>query len=170
MRADDEAEFRSFAASNMRALRRTAFLLCGDWHHADDVVQNVLTKLYSNWPKIQHRENVGAYVRKMVVRATFERRRRFSWHREVSFAQPPETPTADEPHVEDCVVLLSALAKIPPRQRAVLTLRFWDDLDVAQTASILGCTEGTVKSQTARGLSALRALLADSHLMEERPS
>ncbi len=74
MNADDEAEFRGFASSNIRGLRRTAFLLCGDWH-ADDVVQNVLTKLYCNWQRIQRRESLDAYVRKMLVRATFERKR-----------------------------------------------------------------------------------------------
>ncbi|HXR41114.1 MAG TPA: SigE family RNA polymerase sigma factor [Acidothermaceae bacterium] len=170
MNAEDEADFRSFATSRMRDLRRTAYLLCGDWHHADDVTQTVLTKLYSNWTKIQERERVDAYVRTMLVRATFERKRRFWWRRELSSAQPPETPVDIETHVEERLVLLDALAKMPPRQRAVLVLRFWEDQDVAETANALGCTEGTVKSQTARGLTALRALLADSHLMEGRSS
>lgn len=170
MDADDEADFRNFAASRMRGLRRTAFLLCGDWHHADDVTQTVLTKLYCNWTKIQRRERVDAYVRTMVVRATFDRKRRFSWRRELSSAHPPETPIADNAHVEERMVLLDALAKMPPRQRAVLVLRFWDDLDIADTASALGCSEGTVKSQTARGLVTLRALLSDSQLMEGHSS
>lgn len=170
MDAEDEADFRSFAASRMRDLRRTAYLLCGDWHHADDVAQTVLTKLYSNWNKIQERERVDAYVRTMLVRATFERRRRFWWRRELSSAQLPDTATDVDAHVEDRLVLLDALGKMAPRQRAVLVLRFWEDLDVAETAATLGCSEGTVKSQTARGLTTLRALLADSHLMEGRSS
>lgn len=170
MKADDEAEFRNFAAANMRGLRRTAFLLCGDWHHADDVVQNVLTKLYRNWTRIQRHERVDAYVRTMVVRATFDRRRRLFWSRELTTAQMPETLVDDDAHVEDRMVLFAALDRMPPRQRAVLVLRFFNDLDVAETASIFGCTTGTVKSQTARGLSSLRALLADSQLMEGRPS
>jgi DNA-directed RNA polymerase specialized sigma24 family protein len=74
MDAAGEAEFRSFAASRMRDLRRAAYLLCGDWHHADDATQTVLTKLYSNWNKLQERERVDAYVHTMLVRATFERR------------------------------------------------------------------------------------------------
>jgi RNA polymerase sigma factor (sigma-70 family) len=86
----------------------------------------------------------------------------------LSFALPPESAVTDGNHVEDRMVLLEALAKMPPRQRAVLVLRFWDDLEVAETASILGCSEGTVKSQTARGLANLRELLADSHLVEEQ--
>ncbi|MGH8890065.1 MAG: SigE family RNA polymerase sigma factor [Acidothermaceae bacterium] len=165
MNAGDEADFRNFAESNMRGLRRTAFLLCGDWHHADDVVQTVLAKLYANWTKIQRRERVEAYVRTMIVRATFDRRRRFSWQREITSARPPETPSDDNHHIEDRIVLLAALAKMPPRQRAVLVLRFWDDLDVADTAAALGCSEGTVKSQTARGLTNLRALLTDPELL-----
>lgn len=170
MKANDEAEFRSYAAANMRALRRTAFLLCGDWHHADDVVQNVLTKLYCNWTRIQRRERVDAYVRTMVVRATFDRRRRLFWRRELSTPAPPETPFEVDDHFEDRLVLLAALAKMPPRQRAVLVLRFFDDLDVAETAAALGCTTGTVKSQTARGLSNLRTLLANYQQLEGRRS
>ena len=170
MNAEDEADFRSFAASRMRDLRRTAYLLCGDWHHADDVTQTVLTKLYTNWNKVQERGRVDSYVRTMLVRATFERKRRFWWRRELSSAQPPDTPADVDTHVEDRLVLLEALGKMPPRQRAVLVLRFWEDLDVAETAATLGCSEGTVKSQTARGLTNLRALLANSHLMEGRSS
>lgn len=170
MNAADEADFRNYAASNMRGLRRTAFLLCGDWHHADDVVQNVLTRLYQHWTRIQRREQVDAYVRRMVVRATFERKRRFAWRRELNSAQPPETPVDDDAHVEERIVLLDALAKMPPRQRAVVVLRFWDDRDVADTAAILDCSEGTVKSQTARGLATLRTLLTDSQLVEGRSS
>jgi RNA polymerase sigma-70 factor (sigma-E family) len=154
----------------MRDLRRTAYLLCGDWHHADDVTQTVLTKLYRNWNKIQERERIDSYVRTVLVRATFERRRRFWWWRELSSAQPPETATEVDSHVEDRLVLLEALGKMPPRQRAVLVLRFWEDLDVAETAATLGCSEGTVKSQTARGLTNLRAMLTGSHLMEGRSS
>lgn len=170
MNAGDEADFRNFAESNMRSLRRTAFLLCGDWHHADDVVQTVLTKLYRNWPKIQRRERIEAYVRTMLVRATFDRRRRLSWHREITSAEPPETPSNHDHHIEDRIVLLAALAKMPPRQRAVLVLRFWGDLDVADTAAALGCSEGTVKSQTARGLTHLRALLSEpENLAGSRP-
>ncbi len=170
MNAEDEADFRSFAASRMRDLRRTAYLLCGDWHHADDVTQTVLTKLCSNWNKIQERERVDAYVHTMLVRATFERRRKFWWRREISSAQPPETPTLDDAHVEDRLVLLEALGKMPPRQPAGLVLPCWEALAAEEPAATPRCSEGTVKSQTARGLTNLRALLANSHLMEGRSS
>jgi RNA polymerase sigma-70 factor (sigma-E family) len=168
MDAAAEAEFHSFAASRMRDLRRTAYLLCGDWHHADDATQTVLTKLYSNWTKIQEHERVDAYVHTMLVRATFERRRKFWWRKEVSSSQPPETPASDDARVEERMVLVDALAKMPPRQRAVVVLRYWQDLDVAETAQALNCSEGTVKSQSARGLATLRALLSES--MEGRSS
>jgi RNA polymerase sigma-70 factor (sigma-E family) len=160
VRAADEAEFKAYAAGRMRELRRTAFLLCGDWHHADDVVQTVFTKLYVNWDKVQRHDRLDGYVRTMLVRATFDRRRRLSWRRELSSAEAPETAIVAPSSVEDRLLLFDALAKMPPRQRAVVVLRFWEDLDVAETARLLGCTEGTVKSQSARGLAKLRELLA----------
>jgi RNA polymerase sigma-70 factor (sigma-E family) len=161
VRAADEAEFKAYAAARMRDLRRTAFLLCGDWHHADDVVQTVFTKLYISWDKVQRHDRLDGYVRTMLVRATFDRRRRLSWRRELSSAALPETEaTTTASSVEDRLVLFDALAKMPPRQRAVVVLRFWQDLDVTETAHLLGCTEGTVKSQSARGLAKLRELLA----------
>jgi RNA polymerase sigma-70 factor (sigma-E family) len=169
MRATDEAEFKAYAAARMRELRRTAFLLCGDWHHADDVVQTVLTKLYLNWTKVQQRDRLDAYVRTMLVRTTFDRRRKLSWRREVSSAVLPEAPSPATGNVEDRMLLFDALAKMPPRQRAVVVLRFWEDLDVAETAAVLDCSQGTVKSQSARGLAKLRELLAPVHLMEGQP-
>lgn len=169
MRATDEAEYKAYAGARMRELRRTAFLLCGDWHHADDVVQAVFTKLYLNWGKVQRHDRLDAYVRTMLVRATFDRRRRLSWRREVSWAEPPEVPARGDSSVDDRLLLFDALAKMPPRQRAVVVLRFWEDLDVAETAHVLGCSEGTVKSQSARGLAKLRELLAHQYLMEGQP-
>ena len=142
MRATDEAEFKAYAAARMRELRRTAFLLCGD---------------------------CDAYVRTMLVRATFDRRRKLSWRREVSSAALPEAPSRASGNVEDRLLLFDALAKMPPRQRAVVVLRFWEDLDVAETAAVLDCSQGTVKSQSARGLAKLRELLAPEHLMEGQP-
>jgi RNA polymerase sigma-70 factor (sigma-E family) len=165
----DDAEFKAYAGARMRELRRTAFLLCGDWHHADDVVQTVLTKLYLNWDKVQQRDRLDGYVRTMLVRATFERRRRLSWRRDVSSSVLPERPSKASGNVEDRLLLFDALAKMPPRQRAVVVLRFWEDLDVAETAALLDCSQGTVKSQSARGLATLRELLASEHLMKGQP-
>jgi RNA polymerase sigma-70 factor (sigma-E family) len=167
--AADEAEFKAYAAARMRALRRTAYLLCGDWHQAEDAAQTVLTKLYTHWDRVDRKDALDAYVRTMLVRATLEQRRRLWWRREVSTAEPPET-ASPSPDTEQRIVVVEALAKVPPRQRAVLVLRFWEDLDVAQTAATLGCSPGTVKSQTSRGLTTLRALLSETHPLEGRPS
>jgi RNA polymerase sigma-70 factor (sigma-E family) len=167
MRAEDEAEFKAFAAARMTHLRRTAYLICGDWHRADDAVQNVLVKLYVHWERIGRTERLDAYVRTMLIRATLDHRRRFWWQREISTGAPPDIVTAQSTQVEDRIVLVDALAAMPPRQRAVVVLRYWEDLDVTETATVLGCSEGTVKSQSARGLARLRNLLADPHLMKE---
>ena len=168
MHASDEAEFRAYAAARMRPLRRTAFLLCGDWHHAEDAVQTVLTKLYTRWDRVDRRDSLDAYVRTMLVRTTLERRRRSWWRREVSTAQVPDTEPVYDVEPAERMALMAALAQMPPRQRAVVVLRFWEDLDVAQTAAALGCSTGTVKSQTSRGLATLRLLLTQP--MEGRSS
>jgi RNA polymerase sigma-70 factor (sigma-E family) len=176
VREADEAEFRAYAAARLRSLRRTSFLLCGDWHRADDAVQVVLTKLYVNWEKVNRLDRLEGYVRTMLVRATFDHRRRFWWRQEITSAQVPDTAhatnnnSAQADDVENRVVLMAALAKMPPRQRAVVVLRYWDDLDITETAHVLNCSEGTVKSQSARGLANLRTLLTDSQLVEGQAS
>jgi RNA polymerase sigma-70 factor (sigma-E family) len=162
MSATDEGAFRAFALSHRAVLRRTAYLLCGDWHQADDLVQTALVKLYVAWPRIRSIDPPDAYAHRTLVRCYLDERRR-PWRREspvdliddVSLVQQPE---------DDLLDLRSALARLPRRQRATLLLRFWLDMSVAQTADALGCSEGTVKSQTARALSTLRELLGDPAL------
>ena len=145
-------------AARSDAMRGTAYLLCGDWHRAEDLVQTAFTKLYLAWGRVSRHEVLDAYVRQMLVRTFLDERRRGWWRRErttsvpVDGALPPDTP-------ENRLVLLEALANVPPRQRAVLVLRYWEDLSVETTAEILGCSTGTVKSQSARGLAAMRHLL-----------
>ncbi len=158
---DDEAEFLAFAHARSASLRRTAFLLCGDWHHAEDIVQVALTKLFGAWRKVQRRDAVDAYARQIVVRVFLDDRRR-GWSREDPTEQLPEPCSAASDRTEERIVLLAALDQVPPRQRAVLVLRFWEDLTVAETAEALRCSEGNVKSQTSRGLVALRALIGGS--------
>jgi RNA polymerase sigma-70 factor (sigma-E family) len=159
-----EADYRAYASARMAALRRTAYLLCGDWHHAEDAVQSVLTKLYVHWDKVERKQALDAYVRTMLVRATLEQRRRVWWRRELSVAELPDTVAHPSDSTEERLALAAALAQMPPRQRAVIVLRFWEDLDVAQTAAALGCSEGTVKSQSSRGLDSMRRLLSDPYL------
>ncbi len=163
MEQRDEQEFAEYFAVRRDAVRRTAYLMCGDWHRADDLAQTAFVALHRRWHKIRDREALDAYVRRTVVRAVIDESRR-PWRRERFTDQLPDTPTTAA-DIGDAVatrhVLLDGLRKVPPRQRAVLVLRFLEGLDVAAAAKVLRCTEGTVKSQTARGLEALRAELGD---------
>jgi RNA polymerase sigma-70 factor (sigma-E family) len=166
MRAADEAEFREWAGARQAALRRTAFLLCGDWHRAEDLVQETLTKMYRRWPQLIRRDAIESYARRVLTNAHIDDRRRRS-STEVSIAIVPGDWEAADSAVDGDLderaalrlTMLSALEKMPPSQRAVLVLRYWEDLTQSQTAEILGCSEGNVKSQASRGLQSLRAEL-----------
>lgn len=163
-----EGAFRAFALSRRPALRRTAYLLCGDWYQADDLVQSALVKLYVAWPRVRGTDPPDAYVQRILVRCYLDERRR-PWRRE----SPVEHMDHDGPVArpeEDLLDLRSALAGLPRRQRATLLLRFWLDMSVAQTADALDCSEGTVKSQTARALTTLRDVLGDPALTTEESS
>ena len=165
MSGSDEDAFRAFALSRRPALRRTAFLLCGDWHQADDLVQTSLVKLYVAWPRVRTSGPPDAYAHRTLVRCFLDERRR-PWRRESPVDTIAESATAvwaDDEQAD----LGSALARLPRRQRATLLLRFWLDMSVTQTAEALGCSEGTVKSQTARALATLRNLLGDPALLTE---
>jgi RNA polymerase sigma-70 factor (sigma-E family) len=159
-----EREFAEYFRERRDAVRRTAFLLCGDWHRADDHAQAAFVALHRHWRRIRDREALDAWMRRTLVRAVVDESRR-PWRRERATAEPP-ADTAGVPPASDSVatrhVLVDGLRSVPPRQRAVLVLRFLDGLDVAGTAAVLGCSEGTVKSQTAHGLAALRAVLGDA--------
>ncbi|WP_435770063.1 SigE family RNA polymerase sigma factor [Nocardioides sp. SYSU DS0651] len=163
----DEAEFVEFAQGAHERLRRTAYLLCGDWDRAADHVQEGLIRVYVAWPRLTRAGREYAYARRAVVSAVFDHGRRRS-SREVPSDQLPDRVAG--PDLAEAVTaraaLMAALAQLPPRQRACVVLRYFDDLDVAATAAALGCTQGTVKSQTARGLAALRSMLDDSPLGE----
>jgi RNA polymerase sigma-70 factor (sigma-E family) len=168
MSAADEDAFRGYALSRRPALRRTAFLLCGDWHQADDLVQTALVKLYVAWTRVRADSPPDAYVQRILVRCFLDERRR-PWRRESPVDIVDDR--AATPYVEeDSFDLRSALSRLPKRQRATLLLRFWLDMSVAQTADALSCSEGTVKSQTARALTSLRELLADPVLATEESS
>jgi RNA polymerase sigma-70 factor (sigma-E family) len=157
--ARDE-EFSAFVAGSARRLRRVAFLLCGDWQLAEDLVQTALVKLYLAWDRVRSAAALDAFLRTTLVREFLNEGRR-PWRRERPLANLPEVPLAEgEFATEDRLLVRQALAQVPPRQRTVLVLRFLDDCDVAETARVMGCSEGTVKSQTARGLDRLRQLLA----------
>ncbi len=162
MRREEDAQFSEYVAARRDAVRRTAYLLCGDWHAADDLTQTAFVKLYGAWHRIRDRAALDAYVRSCLVRATIDASRR-PWRRERPVDAVPTRPAPVDiaSAVTDRELVRAALAAVPPRQRAVLVLRYFDGLDVAGAAAALGCAEGTVKSQTARGLAALRAALAE---------
>jgi RNA polymerase sigma-70 factor (sigma-E family) len=158
--ADDDG-FVQWASLRRRRLRRTAYLLCADWSAADDLVQESLVRVYRHWRRIASGEP-DAYARKVLTSVFIDERRR-PWRRETATATVPEEATVDEPSTVSGP-LLDALRQVPPRQRAVLVLRFWEDLSVEQTAQLLGCSTGNVKSQSARGLVRLRELLPEQAL------
>jgi len=155
--SERDQAFVEFVEVASPSLRRTAYLISGDRHRADDIVQDAFYKLYLHWPKVARAGNQFAYARRMVVNAAYDGGRR-PWRREVATAVIPEPPaTADfaSGHADRDQVL-DALRSLGPRQRACVVLRYYEDLSVEQTAEALGCSEGTVKSQAARGLETLR--------------
>ncbi|QXJ27035.1 SigE family RNA polymerase sigma factor [Actinomadura graeca] len=159
--ASDEREYVEYVTGALPGLRRIAHLLCRDPHRADDVVQAALTRLYVHWRRARAADDVDRYVRAILVRS-FLSERRLAWARVRLTGAPADTPglaSAPDPDVETREEVRAALARVPRRQRAVLVLRFLCDLPVAEVAEILGCSEGTVKSQTAHGLARLRALM-----------
>ena len=162
MTPDEEQEFGDYVVARSRRLCEFAYLLCGDWHAAEDAVQTALAKLFVAWRRLRERESMDAYVRRIVVRVIIDQRRLLRSQRESSWAEPPDvTPIGDAAEaMPERLAVLAALAKVPPRQRAVLVLRFFEEQSIEETAEALRCSTGTVKSQTARGLRTLRALLA----------
>ncbi len=155
-----DAEFTEFVQARLGALRRVAFLLARDWDRADDIVQAAITKLYVHWNRAQGDGHAEAYAKAIVVRE-FLSEQRSGWARRVSLAgEVPDRAAAASDHAA-VLDVRSALGALPPGQRATLVLRFYCDLSVGQAAEALGCSEGTVKSQTAKGLQALRRALED---------
>ncbi|MEU2704599.1 MULTISPECIES: SigE family RNA polymerase sigma factor [Micromonospora] len=164
---DRDTAFAEYFAARSDAMRGTAYLLCGDWHRAEDLVQTTFTKLYLVWNRVSRHDVLDSYVRQILIRLFLDERRRGWWRRErVSGADAEGPAPADAP--EDRLVMLQALAAVPPRQRAVLVLRYWEDLSIEETATVLNCSPGTVKSQAVRGLDTLRGLLSPTHIGVEK--
>ncbi|GAA1872454.1 SigE family RNA polymerase sigma factor [Asanoa iriomotensis] len=157
MKGPDEEEFREFVTNARDTLRGIAYLTCGSWAMADDAVGAALSKLYVRWNRIT---SPYAYARRTVVLAAIDETRR-PWRREQAAGHLlPDRPEPDPfGAVDEAMRVRAALAQVPPGQRAVLVLRFYEQLSVEETAEVLGRSQGTVKSQTARGLAALRAAL-----------
>lgn len=156
--AERDKAFVEFVEAATPSLRRTAYLIGGDRHKADDVVQETLYKVYLAWPKVQRAGDPLAYARRMLVNVAHDGRRR-PWRREVTIAEVPEVAVNSSDFATghaDRDEVLEALRALGPRQRACIVLRYYEDLSVEQTAEILGCSESTVRSQASRGLDALR--------------
>ena len=155
----DDAEFTEFVRARSGALLRTAYLILGDHGLAQDLVQEALTKVYVAWPRIQRSEGVEAYARVVVVNTAISWKRRKGWQGERAVGEVPEprAVTADEPDVR--LAIWRALQDLPTRQRATLVLRFYEDLSTKETARVMSCAEGTVKSQLSQGIERLRDVL-----------
>jgi RNA polymerase sigma-70 factor (sigma-E family) len=154
-----DREFSEFVAARGSALRRMAFLVCGDLDAAEDLVQTALLKLYLAWPKIKSRPSPEAYARQVIVRAHIDETRR-PWRREHTVDVLPDRPVVAPGPDEDSDALLNELRRLPPGQRTAIALRYWADVSIEETAHLMGCSPSTVKSQCARGLATLRASLA----------
>ena len=159
MKRTEEAAYRDYVTARMEVLRRTAYLLCRDWHLADDLVSITIGKLYRHWPRARRMEYLDAYVRRILVRTWLDEKGR-AWRREQPTELLPEVAVLPSADVVERLGLLELLDALPPRRRAAVVLRYYCDLSVEETAEILECAPGTVKSQTARGLDTLRALVA----------
>jgi RNA polymerase sigma-70 factor (sigma-E family) len=147
-------EFAEFVASRQRALLRSAWLLTGDWATAEDLVQTALVRAWPHWRRLPDGEAAEAYVRR-VMHNTFNSWWRRRWRGETPTADLPDTASPEnDPDVR--TALVAALRRLPRRQRAVVVLRYFDDLTEARAADALGCSVGTVKSQTSKALATLR--------------
>ena len=162
-RGQPDAEFTEFYAARVRALRRVAYLVVRDWHTAEDVTQRALVKVYRAWPRIQP-AGLEAYARRAVVNEALTHATRH--HRDLVVEQVPDRPLPPAPDDEP-LRLDAALAALPPQQRAVVALRFVDDLSVASTAEVLGIAEGTVKSHTSKAMATLRRLVPELSEIQE---
>lgn len=157
-----DTEFTEYVAARVSSLRRLAVVLCDDRQRADELVQATLVKLYVRWARVQAATHPDAYARAVLVRE-FIQERRSLWVKRVSLAGRVSDSPAASVDQDVALDLRAAVAALPARQRATLVLRFYCDLNVDQCADVLGCSPGTVKSQTSRALAAVRRTLGPEH-------
>jgi RNA polymerase sigma-70 factor (sigma-E family) len=163
-----DAEFQGFVVGRWPRLMRTAFLLTGEQHAAEDLVQTTLEQVYVAWRRVGSADEPEAYVRRVMINAHARRHRR----KLKEFLAPKddsglnrEVPDSGDPiaRADDRGALITALTQLPPRQRQAVVLRYWEDLSESQAAEAMGCSVGAVKSNAAKGIAKLRAIpgLAD---------
>jgi RNA polymerase sigma-70 factor (sigma-E family) len=158
VREDLEREYVEYFQPRLPQLHRLAVMLCGDADRADDIVQAAVTTLFTRWRQARQADNLDAYVRRSVVN-TFLSERRQRWSRVVLTETLPDRPAATGQPADERLEIRAALRTLPPKQQAVLALRFLCDLPVDEVAELVGCSPGTVKSQTSDGLAKLRRKL-----------
>ncbi|MBE7324173.1 SigE family RNA polymerase sigma factor [Nocardioides sp. Y6] len=159
----DEQEFVEFVSAHQGRLRRAAFLITGDWAAADDVTQEALVRLYVALPRLGYVESLLGYARRTVVNVAIDAARKRGTRERYESREPVPAPSPDvSGRHADRSMILTALGTLGPRQRAVVVLRYFEDLSVEQAAQVMGCSPGTVKSQTARGLETLRRSLVEA--------
>jgi RNA polymerase sigma-70 factor (sigma-E family) len=156
-----DADFAAYMQARQSSLLRTAYLLTGDRHTAEDLVQTAFAKLYLSWDRVQRRELVDGYVRRILVNEHNSLWRRPFKRREVVAERLPEAHAVDRHDTGESAALWSFVQTLPRRQRAVIVLRYYEDLSEAETADVLGISVGTVKSQASRALAAMRSRVHD---------
>lgn len=149
-------EFRVFVMGSQGHLRRSAYVLCGDWHLAEDIVQSAYHRVFRAWHRVRAVDMPDAYARRIVYRCFLDSRK---WQRESATLDGLVERPASGGDADARLTILAALAALAPRTRAVIALRYWEDQSVEQTAALLGMSPGTVKSMAARGLAQLRERL-----------
>lgn len=163
--SDPDAEYQEFIGSRAASLHRTAYLLCGDWHLADDLVQETFVQTFRYWRRVRRADNQNAYVKRILIN---EFNRHWQRYRGFAVLADADHPEVAVPDVSDEVVnradLLRALLTLPARQRATVVLRYLEGMSERETAAVMRCSEGTVKSQTARALSTLEGCLKPKEL------
>jgi RNA polymerase sigma-70 factor (sigma-E family) len=160
--ASDQADFVEYVRARQQGLIRFAYLLAGDHHTAEDLVQTALAKTYLSWGRLRDRGAVDAYVRRIIVNENASLWRR-AWKRnERPSDELPETVAGSAVDLEQDDAMWRAVRQLPTKQRAAVVLRYYEDLSEADTARILNCSLGNVKSQTSRGIARLRASLAEN--------
>jgi RNA polymerase sigma-70 factor (sigma-E family) len=160
----DTASFEAYARVGQRRLYRTAYLLCGDPEGARDLAQTTLAKLFQHWRRASAADNLDAYAKTVLVRTFVAERRRTLRDLLAHTRTAPRTQPHPAPYSDLRVTLLALLDELPPRARAIVVLRYWEDLSVETVASLLRCSESTVKSQCSRSLARLRTRLGDAHV------
>ena len=155
---DISTEFTEYALKVRSRLQRTAYLMCGDWHLADDLTQETLITLYRRWGALDPDIGPAAYATRILVNKVRRSAKR-AWRSREIMTPPPDLPAPTSQSTENREVIVKALSLLGPRQRAIVVLRYWEDMSVEETARLVGCTRGTVTSQSHRALATLRALL-----------